>query len=94
MMGIGISFAGRVIRRQDRPGLGQQPLPGLGQPDGTRRAVEQRLAELAFRAADLLADRRLADVQPLGGPAEFNNSASSAKYSNWRNSTRASCPAA
>jgi hypothetical protein len=35
------------------------------------RTVEQRDAQLPLQPADLLAHRRLSDVQALGGPAEM-----------------------
>jgi hypothetical protein len=50
--------------------LGQQGLPRTGQPHRPAGPVEQPHAELAFEPGDLLADRGLGDVQPLGGPAE------------------------
>ena len=48
----------------------QHPLAVPGEPDVPRRAVEELQAEFAFEPGDLLTDRGLDDVQPLGGPAE------------------------
>src|SRR4051794_31478973 len=41
-----------------------------GQRDAALRAVEEPDAELLLELADLLADRRLGDVEPLRGAAE------------------------
>jgi hypothetical protein len=48
----------------------EQVVPGIGQADAAPGAVEQRLLQVAFQAADLLADRRLGEVQRLGGLVE------------------------
>ena len=48
-----------------RPRVGQQGLAGRCQPDRAPVAEEQALAELCFQAADLLADGRLRDRDPL-----------------------------
>jgi hypothetical protein len=42
----------------------------LGEPHGAGGALEQGQAELPFQPSNLLADRRLHDVQPRRGPAE------------------------
>ena len=54
---------------QARDALEQQRAGG-GQLDAPRGAGEQRRADLGFEAADLLRQRRLPDVQPVGGAAE------------------------
>jgi hypothetical protein len=59
-----------VRGRQHGPCLRQQPLPGRRQPDVPGGAIEQPHAELAFQPGELLAHRRLPDVQPLGGAHE------------------------
>lgn len=58
-------------------GLGEQVprrfeegLPGRGQPHRPGRTVEQRDAQIALQQSDLLAQRRLGHVQPLGGAPE------------------------
>ncbi len=48
----------------------QQPT-GLGGFDGVGGAVEQSDAQLLLQLPDLAAQRRLGDVQPLGGPGEI-----------------------
>lgn len=59
-----------VGRGHRRAGLGKEAATGLGGDDGVRAAVEQLDTELALQLADLLAQRRPADVQARGGPAE------------------------
>ena len=59
------STAARISRRAL-----EQHLAGGRELDAARRPVEQRLAELGLEAPDLLRQRRLGDVQPLGGAAE------------------------
>ncbi len=53
-------------------GLGgaEQIEASVGQAHLASVAKEQRLLEIAFQAADLLADRRLGEVQLLGGLVE------------------------
>lgn len=55
---------------QQRLGPGQEDLPGLGEPAALRGAVEEPGAQLLLQAADLPAQRRLIDVEDLGGTAE------------------------
>ena len=59
------SKAARISRRAL-----EQRLAGGSELDAARGPVEQRLAQLGLEAADLLRERRLRDVQPLGGAAE------------------------
>ncbi len=61
---------GCLLGVKEDPGHGQEGAARRGQGDSAGAAVEQLQAELAFQPPDLLADRRLDDVQPLGGPAE------------------------
>lgn len=49
---------------------GQQLSARRGESDLPRRPVEQRVTDLAFQAADLLAQGRLRDAQALGRMAE------------------------
>ena len=51
-------------------GFGQEAFPGRGEPNVAGGAVEQRHPELTLEPADLLADRRLHDVQSLRRPPE------------------------
>ena len=55
---------------QRGPCVGQRRLARRGQPHRATRPVQQRLAEFAFQPLDLRADRRLRDMDPLGGPGE------------------------
>ena len=64
------SSTARVDRGEDLAAALEQHLAGGRELDAARGAVEQRLAELGLEAADLLRERRLRDVQPLGGAAE------------------------
>jgi hypothetical protein len=50
--------------------VGEERRTDRGQRDLTRGAIEQLLAELGLEPADLCADARLRDVQPLGGARE------------------------
>jgi hypothetical protein len=59
-----------LLGRQDGPGAGQEGAAAHGQRDSAGTAVEQFQAEFAFQPPDLLADRRLDDMQPLGGLPE------------------------
>ncbi len=54
----------------DRPRLVEQHGPGGRQLDPARRPHEQLHAERRLERLDPLAERRLGDVQPLGGAAE------------------------
>ena len=49
----------------------KKQLAGLGEPDRTAIPLQQRHAELILELADLLAQRRLCDVQPLGRTGEI-----------------------
>ncbi len=61
----------RVVQvGEQRPGPRQQGLAGQRQLDALGRPAEQVAADEAFQAADLAAQRRLRDEQPLGRPAE------------------------
>ena len=55
---------------QHRPGVAQERLAGGGQLDPAAGAVQQPAAELLLEPADLLAQRRLGDVQAGRGAAE------------------------
>ena len=59
------STAARISRRAL-----EQRLAGGRELDAARGPVEERLPELGLEAADLLRERRLRDVQALGGAAE------------------------
>jgi methionyl aminopeptidase len=48
---------------QNRPGMGEQRLPGRKQTDTGRRAAKQRSSQLVFQRPYLAAERRLRDVQ-------------------------------
>ena len=62
----------RLQPGDDRLGVGQEQVPGLGQRDGARpaRALDELLADDLLERLDLLADRRLRVAEPLGGTAE------------------------
>ena len=66
--------AHRLARRlhlgQDALGVRQQRAARLGRHDAAPDAHEERHAELALEPADLLRERRLGQVQHLGGGAE------------------------
>ncbi|MCY1437782.1 hypothetical protein D9M71_539570 [compost metagenome] len=51
---------------QQRLGGAQQIVTGIGQADAAPTAIEQRLLQVGLKAADLLADRRLGEVQLFG----------------------------
>lgn len=55
---------------QEVPGRLQQRLACGGEPHGTGGALEERDPEIPLQQPDLLTERRLGDVQPLGGPPE------------------------
>ena len=63
-------FAGRLHLGQDALGVGQQRTAGLGRHDAAPDAHEERHAELALEAPDLLGERRLGQMQHLRGGAE------------------------
>ena len=54
---------GRLDLRERAPRTGHQPLPGRGQGDVPRGAVDERDADLVLEALDLLRERGLRDVQ-------------------------------
>ena len=56
--------------RQDDPRLLHEHAARLGELHLALGAVEQLDPELFFELADLMAERRLAEMQPLGGAAE------------------------
>ena len=56
--------------RQQLTRVVEEPLAAHGEGDMPAVAHEQRAAELALELADLLGERRLADVEPRGGAAE------------------------
>jgi len=60
----------RVDLAQDRAHAVQQRLAGERELDAVGRAPQQGASEHLLERADLPAQRRLGDVQPLGGPAE------------------------
>ena len=63
---------------------GQELAARGGQHHAARHALEQRDAELVLERLDLRADRRLADVQPLGGAGQVARaSATAAKLRSW-----------
>ena len=55
---------------ENLPGVGEKALAGFGKGYPTAVALEQGYPKLAFQGLDLLGQRRLADVQALGGPGE------------------------
>nr|WP_246007437.1 hypothetical protein [Halomonas nitroreducens] len=55
---------------QQRLGGAEKVPAGIGEADAAPVAQEQRLFEVGLETADLLADRRLGDVQLLGGTVE------------------------
>ena len=59
----------RGLRQDDARLLDEHPA-GFGELDVALGPVEQRDTELVFQLPDLLAERRLAEMQPLGGAAE------------------------
>jgi hypothetical protein len=60
---------GDLLKDHFRPG--EELSASAGHRDPAGGAGEQRRAQLAFQAADLLAQRGRAHVQPFGGPAEM-----------------------
>ena len=61
---------GHVELGQHGARVAQEGLARRGQLDAAARALEQRAAELGLERANLLAERRLGDVQPRGGTPE------------------------
>ncbi len=61
---------GQGGRPQQRLGLGQEDLPGLGELTAQGGPVQQAGAQLLFEPADLPAQGRLGDAQGAGGAAE------------------------
>ena len=59
--------AGLLALAQDELRVAVQHLAGLGGRDAALGAHQQLLAHLAFERGELLAQRRLGDVQHLGG---------------------------
>jgi hypothetical protein len=53
------------------PCVVEEPPTARGEADMTAVAQQQRRAQLVLKLADLLGERRLADVEPRGGPAEM-----------------------
>ena len=62
--------AGALDIGQDPPREREQRLAGRSERDVAARPTEQSRAELALERADLLAQRRLRDVDRLGGARE------------------------
>ena len=78
--------AGLAVQRrrvgEDFGGFRKQPLAGGRQRHSRRTALEELHAELVLQRLDLGAERRLAQVQPLGRPgevAEFGDRGKTAK---------------
>jgi hypothetical protein len=63
-------LGGAVDRGEDPARTREEHLAGGRELDAAGRAVQQRHAELGLEPADLLRERRLGDVQALGGAAE------------------------
>ena len=57
--------------RHDAPGMVEKDAAGRGDRHASLAAVEQLAAHLAFELLDLQAERRLADIETLGGAAEI-----------------------
>jgi hypothetical protein len=68
--GHGHPAADRVRGGQQRAGVGQQLPAGVGQRHAVAVPGQQRGAEILFQRADLPTERRLRDVQLIGGAAE------------------------
>src|SRR5262249_5778743 len=62
--------ARRLLELQQAPGVAEEGLPVEGQRNRAGRALEQRPARLNLQTLDLLADRRLREVETLRGAAE------------------------
>lgn len=62
-LGDGAGLGDRRGRRpEQRMGLRQEHLTGLGEPASLRSAVQEASAELLFQSVDLATQRRLRDV--------------------------------
>jgi hypothetical protein len=59
-----------VCERQ--PGLSQKCSSGIGQFDRAPGPIDEAHPQLAFQLLDLLTERRLGNVEPLGGAAEVS----------------------
>jgi hypothetical protein len=55
---------------EQTPPLAQQHLPGVSELHPPAASVKQCHPKLLLESTDLMTQRRLSDVQPLGGPAE------------------------
>ena len=64
-LGLGLAEAG-----EDRVGVADERLAGLGQPDSARVALDERAAGLALERGDLLRDGGLREGEGLGGGRE------------------------
>ncbi len=62
--------AGAVGLGEDRSGPGQEHLASVGEHDASGGAFQQRCPQVGLQAADLGGDRRLGDVEVLGGSGE------------------------
>ncbi len=58
---------GRFDLRENEARFFQHQLSGIGQFDAAGAAEEERRAQLLFQLANLQAERRLIDAEPLGG---------------------------
>ncbi len=67
---LGELGVGGVEAARERVGVAEQQLPGLGQGEPARAAVEQRRADLALERGDLLGDRGLRQGEGLGRARE------------------------
>ena len=67
---VGQRLATVVDRLHGALGARQEHAPGVGQPHAAAGAHEERLAELLFERLDARGQRRLGDVQRLGGAAD------------------------
>src|SRR3984893_16319948 len=66
-----LSFSDRGIAIfQNPPGINQKRLAGRGESHAFAASLEQIYSEFAFKVMDLLAERRLRNVQPIGGVGE------------------------
>ncbi len=61
---------GLVDAQQDGPGLDEKDFAGLGERERFAGAAEEPDAEFLLEVADLAAERRLGDVQALGGAGD------------------------
>jgi hypothetical protein len=67
---LGDGLARLLDGRQRRLGVRPQRERGVGRLDAAAHAREERHSELCLQPADLLGQRRLGEVQPLGGGRE------------------------